>query len=141
MSFLLDTNVLSEIRKGRRMNPTVAAWYDTTESEGLYVSVIAFGEIQTGVLLKQRKDPAAGAVLAKWITVLRHEYRSRVLPVSLEDALLWGQWESVRNRPTADTLQAATAFNLGYTFVTRNEADFTGLPVMILNPWHYQPVS
>ena len=141
MSFLLDTNVLSEIRKGRRMNPSVAAWFETTESEELYVSVIALGEIRTGVLLKQRKDPAAGAVLAQWLGQLQHEYRTRILPVSLEDALLWGEWESVRNRPTDDVLQAATACNHGHTFVTRNETDFAGLPVSILNPWSFAPAS
>ena len=92
MGLLLDTNVISELRRGPRMHPAVAAWLKTIDRSDTWLSVIAIGEIRTGVLLKQRKDPAAGAVLAKWLTGLQHEYRTRILPVSLEDALRWGEW-------------------------------------------------
>ena len=141
MGLLLDTNVISELRRGPRMHPAVAAWVQTINRRDTWLSVIALGEIQTGVLRKQRKDPATGAVLAQWRTGLQLEYRSRILPVSLEDALLRGEWESLRNRPVDDVLQAATAHNHGLTLVTRNESDFAGLPVRILNPWHFQPAA
>lgn len=138
MSWLLDTNVVSELRRGPKMHPAVAAWLATIDRRDTYLSVVCLGEIQTGVDLKLRKDPAAGSVLSQWLTRLLRDYAPRILPLTLEDALLWGGWEAIRSLSTEDALQAATASNRGFTFVTRNERDLAGLPVSLLNPWQFQ---
>ena len=89
MSFLLDTNVLAELRKPRPHAP-VAAWYEGVGDEELFLSVLVVGEIQQGVTRLRRKDPRQAAVYEAWLGRLRREFADRVLPVSQDVALAWG---------------------------------------------------
>jgi hypothetical protein len=134
VSFLLDTNVLAELRKPRP-HPAVAAWYDGVADEELFLSVLAVGEIQQGVARLRRKDPRRAAGYEAWLGKLRREFADRVLPVSQEVALEWGRLSAGDPLPVVDGLMAATARVHRLTVVTRNVADFEPTGVALLNPF------
>ena len=134
MSFLLDTNVLAELRKPRP-HPSVAAWYEGVGDEELFLSVLVVGEIQQGVTRLRRKDPRQAAVYEAWLGKLRREFADRVLPVSQDVALAWGRLAAGDPLPVVDALLAATALVHGLTVVTRNVADFEPAGVALLNPF------
>ena len=134
MSFLLDTNVLAEIRKPRP-HPAVAAWYEEAGDDELFLSVLVVGEIQQGVTRLRRKDPRQAAVYEAWLGKLRREFADRVLPVSQDVALAWGRLAAGDPLPVVDGLLAATALVHGLTMVTRNVADFEPTGVALLNPF------
>ena len=138
--YLLDTNILSELRKGRRAHPAVQAWAtaELIPSVG-YVSVIALGEIRNGIERLARRDPAAAAVLEQWLLRLVADYAERILPVTREIADEWGRLNVTRSLPTADSLMAATARVHGFTFVTRNTADLAGTGTALLDPFLFSP--
>lgn len=129
--FLLDTNFLSEVRRGSRQALT---WMDPVDTGDLFVSAITLGEIAKGVSLKSRKDPRSGNVLAAWLETVRRQYRQRIIAVSDEIALEWGRLEAQRPRGP-DGLIAATAMVRRLTLVTRNTADFDDLPISLIDPW------
>ena len=138
MTFLLDTHVLSELRKIRlgRADRHVAAWADGVHARDLYVSVITLQEIEQGILQLQRRDPAQSAPLRHWFDAqVRPLMAPRTLPVTAEIALRCAQLNVPDPRPFRDGLIAATAWVHGLTVVTRNEADFAGTGVALLNPW------
>ena len=134
MSFLLDTNVLAELRKPRP-HPSVAAWYEGVGDEELFLSVLVVGEIQQGVTRLRRKDPRQAAVYEAWLGKLRREFADRVLPVSQDVALAWGRLAAGDPLPVVDGLLAATALVHGLTVATRNVADFEPTGVALLNPF------
>lgn len=134
MSFLLDTNVLSELRKGRRCDSCVREWAKTAEPE-LHTSVVALGELKRGVERVRRKDPRFAAELERWLTRLIATMGSRILPVDRAIALEWGRFSAPRSVPPIDGLLAATALVRGMTLVTRNVKDFADLGVSYLNPF------
>ena len=134
MSFLLDTNVLSELRKGRRCDACVREWAKTAEPE-LHTSVVALGELRRGVEHVRRKDPRFAAELERWLTRLIATMGSRILPVDRAIALEWGRISAPRSVPPIDGLLAATALVRGMTLVTRNVKDFADLGVSYLNPF------
>jgi hypothetical protein len=134
MSYLLDTNVLGEIRK-KRPDPAVSAWYAGVDDDELFLSVLVVGEVQQGVTRLRRKDPRQAAVFEVWLKKLQREFADRVLPVSQEVALEWGRLSAGDPLPVVDGLLAATALVHGLTVVTRNVDDFEPTGVPVLNPF------
>lgn len=138
MSFLLDTNVLSELRKGERADSNVAAWARGIPDDQLFLSVITIGEIRRGVVRLEPRDPQQAAVFQRWLILLCDEYADRILGIDSRIAEVWGEISAVRARPVADTLIAATALVHGMTVVTRNAADFAGTGVAVTDPFGFR---
>lgn len=135
MSFLIDTNVISEVRKGDRCDPGVAAWWAGVAEDELWLSALVLGEIRKGVELARRRDPQKAAALEAWLGEVVSGFGDRVLPVDAGVAEEWGRMNAIRPVPVIDALLAATAKTNDLTLVTRNEADVAGLGVEVLNPF------
>jgi predicted nucleic acid-binding protein len=135
VSFLIDTNIISEIRKGARCDPGVARWWAGVAEGDLWLSALILGEIRKGVELARRRDPDKAAVLEAWLAEVVSGFGDRVLPVDATVAGEWGRMSAIRPVPVIDALLAATAKANGLTLVTRNEADVAGLGVEVLNPF------
>ena len=135
MSFLIDTNIVSEIRKGSRCDPAVAAWWAGVAEDDLWVSALVLGEIRKGVELARQRDPQKARALETWLKDLVSDFGDRILPVDAAVAEEWGRMAAVRPVPAIDALLAATARTSGLTLVTRNAADIAGLDVEVLNPF------
>ncbi len=130
--YLLDTCVVSE---ARRRNPHAVSWLRGAQPDTLFLSAITIGEITKGIMMKMRTDPAAAAVLLRWLDELRFVYAARILPIDDAVATSWGHLMAQRTRPVADTLIAATAYVNNKIIVTRNVADFNDFGVPVMNPW------
>lgn len=134
MSFLLDTNVVSEIRKPNR-NAGVSAWFEGVDSGDLYLSVLVVGEIRQGIERLRRRNPKQSDVFERWLTVLKKDFDERLLPVSSSVAERWGLLNSVRPLPVVDGLLAATAIEHDLTLVTRDDRTLAESGARLLNPW------
>jgi toxin FitB len=137
--FLLDTNVISELRKARagKADPQVAAWVRTIPAASLFLSVITIQELEIGTLLAERRDPSKGAILRAWLNEhVLPSFSERILPIDTAVARRSAALHVPDPRPIRDALIAATALTHGMTVVTRNVADFELTGVQILNPWH-----
>ncbi len=130
--FLLDTNVVSASRK---REPVVMTWLAANAGLDSWLSVVTIGEIERGIHLKRRKDPASADHLAAWLRRLRSDYAARTIDVDERVALEWGRLGAIRTRGEADTLIAATASVHGLILVTRNTADFADTGIALVNPW------
>jgi toxin FitB len=130
--YLVDTNVLSEARRG---SAPARDWLRSVDPNSVYLSVITLGEIMKGIALKERSDPRAAASLGQWLERLRYDHANRILPITDGVALQWGRLAAERPRPMADGLIAATASVYGKTVVTRNAGDFADAGVPVINPW------
>ncbi|MDQ1316044.1 MAG: toxin FitB [Pseudomonadota bacterium] len=136
--FLLDTNVISELRKVRagKADPRVAAWADSMETADLYLSVITIQEIEIGVQLAERRNPEQGAILRTWLdNHVLPAFTGRILTVDIAVARRSASLHVPDPRPIRDGLIAATALVHGMTVVTRNMDDFACTGVAVLNPW------
>jgi predicted nucleic acid-binding protein len=136
--FLLDTNVVSELRKVRlgKADAHVAQWADSVDANDLYISVITIQELEIGVLLAERRDPPQGAILRSWLQLhVLPAFDSRILAVNTAVAQRSASLHVPDPRPVRDGLIAATALVHGMTIVTRNVADFIPTGVAMLNPW------
>jgi toxin FitB len=133
--FLIDTNVLSEIRKGRRAEPNVTAWFEQTPAELIYISPIVIAELETGVSLIARRDAAQAALLRKWLIGIDAEFKHRCVPITAETARIFASLHVPDKRPDRDAWIAATALQTGMTVVTRNIRDFETTGVSLLDPW------
>ena len=136
--FLLDTNVLSELRKVRlgKADANVAQWADSVSANSLYLSVITLQELEIGVLLAEHRDPTQGAVLRTWLQQhVLPAFDGRILPVDTAVAQRSARLHVPNPRPVRDGLIAATALAHGMTVVTRNVTDFEPTGVALLNPW------
>ncbi|TCC30103.1 type II toxin-antitoxin system VapC family toxin [Kribbella speibonae] len=134
MSFLLDTNVVSELPK-KSPDPGVVDWLKSVKSAQLYLSVIVVGEIKQGVERLAGRDPQRATAIDDWRQRLVRGYSDRIVPVSLEVAETWGRLNASARLPLADGLMAATALVYNWTFVTRNVADVERTGVRLLNPF------
>ena len=134
MTFLLDTNVVSEPRR-RKSEPNVVAWLRDQDPDLLFISVLTLGEISRGAETRGRRDPDAGRSLSVWLGTIRSGYADRVLAVTADIAETWGRAGARRPLPVIDGLLAATALVHRLTLVTRNVRDFDGLGVRLLDPW------
>ncbi len=135
--FLLDTNVISEIRKGARCDRNVAAWYGSTEGRDLYLSVLVTGEIRRGIEQVRPRDPERAGVFERWLASIDIAFAGRILAVDRAVADEWGRLSAIRTVPVPDALLAATASVHGMTLATRNEVDVAGLGVTVLNPFRF----
>jgi len=136
MAFLLDTNVISELRKKQRCDPNVAKWQSGVSMDSCYLSVITLMEIIHGIQSTGKKDADFAKLLRDWY---QHQvlpgFKDRILVVSPKNAEQTGEVLSIRTRSTADCLLAGTALVHGLTLVTRNSSDFSDTGVKLLNPW------
>jgi predicted nucleic acid-binding protein len=134
--FLLDTNVLSELRRPRRTDPKVAAWADGVSPSDMFLSSITVLELETGALLLARRDGSQGRLIREWIEhrVLT-AFAERILAVDTAVARRCALLHVPDPRPYRDSLIAATALVHRLVVVTRNRADFEPMAVSVLNPW------
>lgn len=136
--FVLDTNVVSELRKIRsgKADPNVAQWADSVDAGSLHISAITVLELEIGIWLIERRDPEQGAVLRTWLdTLVLPAFSGRIFPVDTAVAQRCGRLHVPDRRAERDALIAATALVHGMTVVTRNVADFEPTGVPLLNPW------
>jgi hypothetical protein len=133
--FLLDTNVISEIRKRERAHPNVSRWVAQTAVEEIGTSVMVLAEIRRGIELKRRSDPDQAKSLDQWFAVMRARLGDRVLPVDEPIAEAWARLGIPDRLPLIDGLLAATAKVRGLTLVTRNVADIRRTGVAVLDPF------
>lgn len=135
MTWLVDTNVISEVRKGRRCHHAVAAWWAGVEERDLFLSVLALGEIRRGIEALRPRDPARAAAIDAWLADLVAAFGTRILGIDARVADRWGRLAAARSVPVIDALMAATADVQGLTLVTRNARDVEGLGVRVLDPF------
>lgn len=134
--YLLDTNILSEVRKGaEHADREVWQWWAGCENAPLFVSVLTFGEIRKGIERLRSRDTAQALVLDRWVAVTIAGFQDRILDVDSAVAERWGRLQAIRPLPDIDALLAASALHHDLTLVTRNEADFEGLGVRVFNPF------
>lgn len=134
MSYLLDTDVVSEVRR-RTAEPRVSAWLATVPAVDLFVSAIVLGEIRRDIERLRGRDAAQAAVFEAWLGELRSRFGDRIVPIDAEIAEEWGRINAVDPVPVEDGLMAATAKVRGMVFVTRNVADVARTGARLLNPW------
>ncbi|MDH4391887.1 MAG: type II toxin-antitoxin system VapC family toxin [Aquabacterium sp.] len=135
MSYLIDTNVLSELRR-KQPDPSVVRWFSQRPASTLYLSVLTLGEIRKGI--EGLADPSRRLALLDWLeTVLPAFFAGRILPIDTSVADRWGRLVALAGRPlpVIDSLLAATAAQHGLILVTRNLRDVQGLGAQVLDPW------
>lgn len=135
MSFLVDTNVVSELRKGARANPRVAAWFAGLAEEEVYLSVLTVGEIRNGIERIRRRDRRAATALDRWLRTLVRDYEDRLLPVDRAVAEQWGRLNVPDPVPVVDGLLAATAAVHSLVLATRNVKDLERTQVALFDPF------
>ncbi len=138
MRLILDTNVVSELRKVRfgKADMNVTAWAESVDATDLFVSAITIMELELGVLSIERKDATQGALLRAWLEQhVLPEFSSRTLPVDTAVAQRCARLHVPNKCGERDALIAATALVHGMTVVTRNVADFKPTGVLLINPW------
>ncbi|MEX2184397.1 MAG: type II toxin-antitoxin system VapC family toxin [Chloroflexota bacterium] len=134
MSWLVDTNILSEMRKGRRADRGIEAWFAATDDRDLYTSVLVLGEIRRGIESIRRRDRSSALALEQWLVNLAAGFGERILPVDIRIADRWGSLNVPDPVPTVDGLLAATALVHDLVLVTRNVRDVSGTGVRVLDP-------
>lgn len=135
MRFLLDTNVISEIRKRERAHPNVVRWVAGAPAREMGTSVVVLAEIRRGIELKRRGDPKQAEALDRWFSQMRARLGDRVLPIDEPIAEAWAMMSVPDPLPLIDGLLAATARVHGMTLVTRNVDDVARTGVSIVNPF------
>jgi toxin FitB len=134
--YLLDTNVVSELRKSSRADASVRAWAKKTSAGTFWLSTISVLELEIGVLRMERRDAAQGALLRQWLEQwVLVRFSERLLGVDVDIARTGAKMHVPDPRPERDALIGATALVHGLTLVTRNVVDFEPMGVVVLNPW------
>ena len=132
--FLIDTVVLSELRK-RERSASVVNWITRQRTTDLYLSVLSIGEIERGIVQQQDKNPGFAAALTAWLDKVLNLYGERILPIDLSTCRRWGRLSATIGHDGVDLLIAATALEHGLTVVTRNLRHFTPTGVSVIDPW------
>jgi predicted nucleic acid-binding protein len=135
VNYLIDTNIISEVRKGARCDANVARWYEAIEDGSVHLSVLVLGEIRKGIEKARARNAAQARALETWLAAVQKAFGDRILAIDQAVADEWGRMSSVRSLPVIDGLLAATAKVHGMTLVTRNVRNVAGLDVGILNPF------
>jgi hypothetical protein len=135
VSYLLDSNIVSELRKRERADAGVREWFAGVDDTELFLSVLTVGEIRRGIESIHRRDRARALALNRWFHALVTQYESRILSVDQKVAEEWGRMNALATFPAVDSLLAATAHVHGLTFVTRNTKDVARTGVPCLNPF------
>jgi predicted nucleic acid-binding protein len=135
VSLLLDTNVLSELRKGQRANKSVMKWFEGVPEEEVHLSVLVVGELRRGIERVRARDTRQAGALETWLRRVSREHAERILPVDFRVAEEWGRLTALRSGSVIDTLMAATAQVFGLVLVTRNTKDVAWTGVSCLNPF------
>jgi predicted nucleic acid-binding protein len=135
VSYLIDTNIISEVRKGERCDPNVATWYAGVADDEIFLSTLVLGEIRKGVELARPRDPDKALALERWLRQVEAAFDGRVLGIDNAVCDKWGRMSAVRPIPVIDGLLAATAAVNGLTLATRNDHDIAGLGAAVLNPF------
>ena len=135
MSYLLDSNIVSELRKGERADTGVRAWFGSVDDPEIFLSVLTLGELRRGIDSVARRDRTRALALNRWFHALATQFESRMLPVDRAVAEEWGRMNATVTVSAIDGLLAATARVHGLTFVTRNVKDVTRTGVPCLNPF------
>ena len=135
MAYLLDTNIISELRRAEACEPKLLHWAEATKNERHCLSVLSLGEIRRGIETLRRKAPAQCPTFEQWLERLQNEYSNDVLPISATVVDQWGRLMAVRTFPVIDGLIAATALVYRLTLVTRNTADFADSGANLINPF------
>jgi predicted nucleic acid-binding protein len=135
VNYLIDTNIISEVRKGARCDANVARWYESIADDSLYLSVLVLGEIRKGIEKARSHDGMQARALEKWLAAVSKAFGERVLAIDHAVADEWGRMGAPRPLPVIDALLAATAKVHGMTLVTRNIRNVAGLGARVLNPF------
>ena len=133
--FLIDTNVLSELRKGARADVNVRRWFEGVDEDSIFLSVLVTGEIRRGIEAIRKRDPRAASTLERWLDNMIEAHSERVLPVDAATAGAWGRLDARGSLPVVDGLLAATALVRDLTLVTRNVKDVVRTGVDVLDPF------
>jgi predicted nucleic acid-binding protein len=133
--FLVDTNVLSELRKGTRADANVQRWFEGVDENAIFLSVLVTGEIRRGIEAIRKRDSRAASALERWLDDLMRAHADRVLPVDAATADEWGRLDAQGSLPVVDGLLAATARVRDLTLVTRNVRDVARTGVDLLDPF------
>jgi predicted nucleic acid-binding protein len=135
VNVLVDTNVVSELRRGRNADPCVVAWFSEIPSERVFTSVVVLGEVRRGIELVARRDKPQAEVLERWYTSIRDQLANRVLAVDEPIMMVWSRISVPDLLPAYDGLIAATALVHEMTVATRNAADYRRAGVEVFDPW------
>jgi toxin FitB len=135
VSLLLDTNVISELRKGPRADPSVVEWFEGVAEEEIHLSVLVVGELRRGIESLRARDARQAGALETWLRQVVREHAERILPVDSRVAEQWGRLTAMRSGSVIDTLMAATAQVFELVLVTRNVKDVAWTGVSCLNPF------
>ena len=135
MSLLLDTNVISELRKGSEANTNVVEWFAEITEEEIHLSVLVVGELRRGVERLRERDTRQATALERWLRQIVRDHSARILPVDFRVAEQWGRLTALRSGSVIDTLMAATAQVFDLVLVTRNVKHVAWTGVSHLNPF------
>jgi predicted nucleic acid-binding protein len=135
MSYLIDTNIISEVRKGEHCDAFVSALYASIADDNLFLSTLVLGEIRRWVELARPRDAAKAVALERWLQTVERAFDGRVLGIDNAVSDQWGRMSAIRPVPVIDGLLAATALVNGLTLATRNDRDVAGLGATVLNPF------
>jgi predicted nucleic acid-binding protein len=131
--YLVDTNVISEARRGTEQ---AVSWLRSVDPRNVHLSVITLGEVMRGIALKQKSDQRAAVHLEEWLRRIQLDHKDRILPITDRIAIEWGRLSALRPRGDADGLIAATAVVHDLIIVTRNVRDFDDTGVSLIDPWN-----
>jgi predicted nucleic acid-binding protein len=135
--YLLDTNVVSELRKRERCNLGLGTWYAERNRRELFLSAVSLAEIRRGIAQLAKRDRDQAYIFRLWADRMQRRYGriGHLLSIRAAEAEIWGEFQAIRPLPILDGFLAATAKTHNLIMVTRNESDFAGLPITILNPF------